>query len=87
MTRRLVKEEGVYSGGSAGAAIVGAIRYAEKLEKPEKILVVLHDSGNNYSSKIYNDAWMKDMGYKVDTSNDEVDELILKTIGDNGKLV
>ena len=30
---------------------------------------------------------MKEMGYKVDMSHDEVDEMILKTIGENGKLV
>ncbi|MEX0799297.1 MAG: pyridoxal-phosphate dependent enzyme [Bacteriovoracaceae bacterium] len=87
MTRRLVTEEGVYSGGSAGAAVVGAIRYAEKLEKPEKILIVLHDSGNKYASKIYNDAWMKKMGYQIDEGKDEVDERILNIIGKNGRLV
>lgn len=86
MTRRLVKEEGIYTGGSAGAAVLGAIKRAEKLDKPEKILIVLHDSGNNYSSKIYNDAWMEKMGYDVNTGNDETDEAILKIIGTNGKL-
>ncbi len=71
MTRRLVKEEGIYTGGSAGAAVVGAIKYAKKLEKPERILIVLHDSGNKYASKIYNDAWMKKMGYQVDDAQDK----------------
>lgn len=63
MTRRLLKEEGIYTGGSGGAAVVGAIRYAETLKEPKKILVVLPDSGNRYTSKIYNDAWMVKMGY------------------------
>ena len=61
-TRRLVKEEGVYTGGSAAASVMAAIRYAEKLEKPERILILLHDSGNRYIGKIYNDEWMKKDG-------------------------
>ena len=52
MTRKLLTQEGIYAGGSSGAAVVGAIRYAEKLEKPAKILVILPDSGNRYASKI-----------------------------------
>lgn len=87
MTRRLVKEEGIYSGGSAGAAVVGAIKYAEKLEKPEKILLILHDSGNKYASKIYNDEWMKKMGYKIDEAADDTDQKILDIIGENGRLI
>tara|TARA_R110000868_G_scaffold86182_8_gene241740 strand:- start:3754 stop:5139 length:1386 start_codon:yes stop_codon:yes gene_type:complete len=63
MTRKLLKMEGIYAGGSAGAAIVGAIKYAKTLKKPEKILVLLHDSGNRYASKIYNDDWMSTNSY------------------------
>lgn len=86
-TRKLLKEEGVYTGGSAGASVMAAIRYAKELEKPEKILVLLHDYGNRYSGKIYNDAWMKEMGYAVDDSKDELDKQILDIIGENGNLV
>lgn len=87
MTRRLLKEEGIYAGGSCGAAIVGAIRYAKTLSKPEKILTIMVDSGNRYSSKIYNDEWMIKNDYKVDSSKDQLDGNILEIIGDNGKLV
>ena len=63
MTRRLLREEGIYAGGSAGAAVCGAINYAKQVQKAERILVFLHDSGNRYTSKIYNDKWMQDNGY------------------------
>lgn len=63
MTRRLLTEEGLYAGGSSGAAVVGAIKYAKLLKEPKKILVILPDSGNRYSSKIFNDQWMKEGGY------------------------
>jgi cystathionine beta-synthase len=72
MTRRLLKEEGIYAGGSAGAGVVGAIKYAKELETPEKILLILHDSGNRYAGKIYNDEWMKSHNYALG----ETDEII-----------
>src|SRR5690606_17508917 len=76
MTRRLLTEEGIYAGGSSGAAVVGAIRYAEGLKEPKKILVILPDSGNRYTGKIYNDKWMKDGGYVDNEYNTTVGEMI-----------
>lgn len=87
MTRRLLKEEGIYAGGSCGSAVVGAIRYAKSLTKPEKILTIMVDSGNRYAGKIYNDEWMKKNNYAVDTKKDELDSNILDIIKENGKLV
>ena len=86
-TRKLLKEECVYTGGSAGAAVMAAVKYAEKLEKPERILILLHDHGSKYAGKIYNDEWMLSKGYKIENSSDELDKNILEIIGDNGKLV
>ena len=82
MTRELLTKEGIYAGGSCGSAVVGAIRYAESLDKPERILVILPDSGNRYASKIYNDKWMRKMGYfKDEISKDELDLQIDKILG------
>lgn len=81
MTRELLTKEGIYAGGSCGSAVVGAIKYAESLDKPEKILVILPDSGNRYASKIYNDKWMRKMGYfKDEISKDELDLQIEKIL-------
>lgn len=85
MTRRLLKEEGVYAGGSAGAAICGAIKYAKKLKEPKKILVLLHDSGNRYASKIYNDDWMSDNGY-LDSSFDVQIKDVLNHLEKKGEI-
>jgi len=82
MTIRLLREEGIYAGGSSGSAVVGALRYAESLDKPERILVILPDSGNRYASKIYNEAWMREMGYvKGEAAKDELDLEIEKILG------
>jgi cystathionine beta-synthase len=80
MTRALLKQEGIYTGGSGGAAIVGAIKYAKTLKEPKKILVILPDSGNRYSSKIFNDEWMMAKGY-IDSSFNVIIEDLLKDLG------
>lgn len=76
MTRRLLKQEGIYAGGSAGGAVLGAIKYAKKLKEPKKILVLLHDSGNRYASKIFNDDWMSDNGYLDSSFNVQINEIL-----------
>lgn len=63
MTRRLTREEGLFVGGSSGAAVAGAIKYAEKRGKKENILVLLPDGASKYLSKIFNDDWMRENGF------------------------
>jgi len=65
MTRRLVREEGLFVGGSCGTAVVGAIKYIKKmgLGPDKRVVVVLPDSGSRYLSKIFNDDWMREYGY------------------------
>jgi cystathionine beta-synthase len=63
--RRLAKEEGIFAGGSSGAAIAGALRYIDFQSKPLRILVILPDSGSMYLSKFYCDDWMKNRGFEV----------------------
>src|SRR5438128_2179719 len=64
-TRRLVREEGLFCGGSGGAAVAGALKYARTL--PEmgaglRMVVILPDSGSRYLSKIFSDDWMREHG-------------------------
>lgn len=65
MTRKLAKEEGLFIGGSCGSAVFGALEYAReyKLGKDDLMVVILPDSGTRYTSKIYNDEWMKKHGF------------------------
>ncbi len=63
MTRSLLAKEGIFCGTSSGSAVVGALRYMSQLKKPEKVIVILPDSGNRYLSKTFNDAWMIENSY------------------------
>ncbi len=62
MARRLVREEGIFCGGSSGSAVVGALHYAvEKNLGPDKLVVVLlPDSGFRNLGKIFDDEWMRE---------------------------
>lgn len=62
MTRRLVREEGLFVGGSSGAAVAGALRYAAErdLGPDKKVVVLLPDNGSRYLSKIFDDNWMRE---------------------------
>ena len=62
MTRDLVRLEGLTVGGSGGAAVAGAIKYAQMTGKKENILVCLADTSAKYLSKIFNDDWMRENG-------------------------
>ncbi len=66
MTRDLARLEGILVGGSGGAAVAGAVKYARAMDRPMKILVLLCDQGTKYMSKIFNDDWMRDNGFLDD---------------------
>jgi cystathionine beta-synthase len=65
MTRRLVREEGIFSGGSSGTAVAGTIKYAQEhhLGPEDVVVVVLPDSGSRYLSKVFDDDWMRENGF------------------------
>ena len=65
MTRRLVREEGIFCGGSSGSAVAGLLKsQIVRALKPGRIAVVLlPDSGNRYLSKVFDDNWMRENGF------------------------
>lgn len=60
-TRELAQKEGLFVGGSCGAAVYGALEYARDYNfgKEDLMVIILPDSGTRYVSKIFNDEWMK----------------------------
>ncbi|MEX0904762.1 MAG: pyridoxal-phosphate dependent enzyme [Balneolaceae bacterium] len=65
MTRALAKKEGIFIGGSGGAAVFGALKYAREnnLGENDLMVIILPDSGTRYVSKIFNDEWMKENNF------------------------
>lgn len=64
-TRALARREGLFVGGSCGAAVAGALEYirTHELGAEDVVVVLLPDSGTRYVSKIYNDEWMYANGF------------------------
>jgi cystathionine beta-synthase len=64
-TRHLAREEGLFTGGSCGAAVYGALEYAasHNLSDSDLMVVILPDIGSRYVSKIYNDDWMREHNF------------------------
>jgi cystathionine beta-synthase len=60
MARRLTREEGIFVGGSAGTAMAGTLKLAERLSEKDVVVVLLPDTGERYLSKLYNDDWMRE---------------------------
>lgn len=64
-TRRLVREEGIFCGGSSGSALAGAIKYSQHFGPDRLVVVLLPDSGSRYLSKIFNDDWLREHGLLI----------------------
>jgi cystathionine beta-synthase len=67
VARRLAKLEGLFTGGSGGGCLSGALRLAKDLGPSDFLVALLPDTGMRYLSKVYNDEWMRERGY-VDTA-------------------
>jgi cystathionine beta-synthase len=61
--RRLAKLEGIFTGGSGGGCLSGALRLAKTLGPEAFIVALMPDTGMRYLSKVYNDEWMRERGY------------------------
>ena len=61
MARRLVREEGLFAGGSSGLLAHVAMNVARRVNDPGACIVTfLCDTGERYLSKLYNDEWMRE---------------------------
>jgi cystathionine beta-synthase len=68
MARRLARDEGLFAGGSSGAAVHVAVQVARELGKGKTVVVPLPDTGRAYVSKFFSDEWMRDNGFPVNGS-------------------
>ncbi|MGE3274025.1 MAG: pyridoxal-phosphate dependent enzyme [Vicinamibacterales bacterium] len=63
MTSRIAREEGIFAGNSAGAAIAGLLQLADRFKAGETVVVIFHDHGTRYLGKMYNPDWMREKGF------------------------
>ena len=62
--RAVTRQEGILVGGSCGSAVFAALTVAREMDDPDAtIVVLLPDTGRQYLSKFYSDAWMRQYGF------------------------
>ncbi len=62
MAHWLVREEGLFIGGSAALNVAGAARYARTLPPGSRVVTILCDGGDRYRSRLYNADWLAENG-------------------------
>jgi len=63
MARRLVREEGLFCGGSSGGMVHIACEIAKAMGPDKKVIAICPDSGTRYVTKYLSDEWMKMHGF------------------------
>jgi cystathionine beta-synthase len=63
MTREITKQEGIFAGNSAGAAMAGLMQLKDRLKETDVVVVIFHDHGTRYLGKMFNDDWMRSKGF------------------------
>lgn len=62
-TRKIAREEGIFVGNSAGAAVKGILQMKHMFNKEDVVVVLFHDHGSRYVGKMFNDDWMRERGF------------------------
>ena len=61
----LMRNEGLYLGGSTAINVAGALAMARELGPGHTIVTILCDSGQRYQSKVWNPRFLREKGLPV----------------------
>ena len=84
MARKIVREEGMFVGGSAGSAVAGLLKskLVRALRPGQVAVVLLPDTGNRYLSKFFDDNWMRENDFLPDEKGEvRVIDVLRRKIG------
>lgn len=62
MVYRLLREEGLYVGGSSGINVAGAVWLARRMGPGHTIVTLLCDRGDIYRTRLFNREWLREKG-------------------------
>jgi len=74
--RELLEKEGVLAGSSSGTLLAAALRYCREQTEPKRVCTLVCDSGNKYLTKVYNDLWLYDQGFRQREIANDLRDLI-----------
>ena len=85
--RSIARQEGILLGGSSGTALSAALRYAQRLAPSDLVVVLCPDTGRNYLSRMYDDAWLAHNGFTDVAPEKTTAGDLLTALGREGKLI
>ncbi len=65
MIYRLLREEGLFVGGSSGINLVAALQLAREMGPGHCIVTLLCDRGGLYAGRLFNPEWLREAGLQV----------------------
>jgi cysteine synthase A len=63
MVHWLLRNEGLFIGGSSGLNVAGAARIAKELPEGSTVVTILCDGGERYLSKLFDEGWLRQNGH------------------------
>ncbi len=82
--RDVLRGEGILAGSSSGTLIAAALRYCRDQKTPKRVVTFVCDSGNKYLSKMFNDYWMADQGFRLGPTTGDLRDLIVRRFTEGG---
>ena len=76
--RELLLKEGILGGSSTGTLLAAALKYCREQTEPKRVLTFACDTGNKYLSKMYNDYWLRDLGFLKTEQHGDMRDLIAR---------
>lgn len=81
VAREMARREGMLLGGSSGTNVAAALRYARRLTGDQLVVAIGCDTGRNYLSKFYDDAWLSENKLNLTTETAYCINDVLKARG------
>ncbi len=66
--RLLFEKENILAGPSTGAMIAASLEFCRAQTTAKRVVSFVYDSGKNYLSKMYSDAWIDEQGIVLDSN-------------------
>jgi len=85
--RELLAKEGIFGGSSTGTLLAAALRYCRSRRQPERVVSLVCDSGNKYLSKMYNDYWLADQGFRERAKHGDLRDYIGRPVEERATVV
>jgi cystathionine beta-synthase len=81
--QELLRKEGILAGSSTGTLLNAALKYCREQTTPKRVVTLACDSGNKYLSKMFNNEWLIDHGFKKRKVYGDLRDIISRRFEDN----